>query len=438
MNLQLSQFCHVFPEKGVLWHSLKRRIFRFPSAVLVKLQRSRMQGVEEDWRRLVGNEFDALRSAGYIVTEVEDALLLIEAQEASGPQGIQGLFLMLTAICNLVCDYCLFAQKGSESLTQPARYMSPDTARKGIDLFAKLTQSNQKDADGYWEQITFYGGEPLLNPHCLTEAVKHIRQVQKTGLLVENLSLVINTNGTKINEEFARFAHAESIEVQISIDGIHPHHKPPFDRSGKGSLESVLAGVGSLVKHQARFLPMITISPANVDHLTETVLWLHETFGIAEYGATIVMSGTDKLEPNFPKRVADAMLQTYFEARKVSVRDAGFASIWENLFQAGVRREECGASRKIVVFPQGELHTCQALETSGLTSCGTLQSPLMDSENRQQWRRRNRFNNPICKKCPAVGVCGGVCGAGSYHVAGDIQVIDPNTCGMTLELLQRW
>ena len=73
--------------------------------------------------------------------------------------------------------------------------MDYQTAKKALIDFKKIVESNIKNND-YWQQVTFYGGEPLLNKKMLYKAIPFTRE-----LFNDSTNLVINTNATLLENE---------------------------------------------------------------------------------------------------------------------------------------------------------------------------------------------------------------------------------------------
>jgi sulfatase maturation enzyme AslB (radical SAM superfamily) len=78
--------------------------------------------------------------------------------------------------CNFSWSYCPIPDLARETGNQ---FMTPDTARAAIDLWARHIREDRA-ADSEYCAI-LYGGEPLMNEPALTEAIGYIRQLQGTG-----------------------------------------------------------------------------------------------------------------------------------------------------------------------------------------------------------------------------------------------------------------
>ena len=118
------------------------------------------------------------------------------------------LCMNLTHDCNLRCKYC-YGDGGSYG--GPRNYMSISTAQKTVDFFMKYS-GNFKDLE-----ITFFGGEPMMNFDVLKYTVLYGNsQAKKYG---KKLSYSITTNATLMDKEKLDFMNEYNIGAQISLDG---------------------------------------------------------------------------------------------------------------------------------------------------------------------------------------------------------------------------
>lgn len=435
--LRKSRFIHVFEDLGILWHSLsKTRLGIDPSLVPYFLNPQEL--LISEWQKIFGKKFDVLANQKFLVEEGYDEKMLEEAKRMISVQQIQGLYLMLTTACNLDCSYCLYRANSSQSLKE-IRNMNIDVMHGGLALFSQETSENDRSAINYWEQITLYGGEPLLNPECLRSAILRIGQLKKERHIWEEACTVINTNGTLINENFAEFAVQHEIEVQISIDGSQEtHDQKRRTRQGNGSFRAVLSGLSFLSKARANFVPMITLHSSNLEKYPALIEWLCWRYGIRRYYTNLLMATTEEDDPQYPEKAAKAMLEANKIAKEFGACDENFTGTLASFSQPQISKQSCGAGRKLTVFPDGKIHACQALEKSGLTIIGHLPRVNQDSANWKEWTTRTRFAIDECIDCPILGSCGGGCAAGSYHANGSIKAIDPHHCRWIKALFKQW
>lgn len=432
--LMKSKFFHVFSELNLGWHALDFRKIELTPETKKILERKNFSEPNES--ELPGLSF--LKEIGFLVKEGDDEIRIENLRKQLKKNQVQGLYLIVSTECNLNCFYCFYRNKNSKTLARPVRQMDEEVIKRAIDFFVTLTSKNNKQECGYWEQITFYGGEPLFNMNAIQVGVDYIDKLKVKGELWADTNLVVNTNGTLITDEFAILAAQQNLEVQVSIDGFREiHDQSRGRREGGGSFEEVINGVEVLHCHGVSVTPMITVTSNNARELPHLVEWLYENFFISKYFTNLLISTTEEDASHYPLIAARAMSEAHRAACKFGIED-NFGSTIKGFWGPQPSQQSCGAGRKITIFPNGEIHTCQALEESGVTFLGQLPEFDQNSVNWQYWQRRTRFNNNECLVCPVVGSCGGGCAAGSYNTSQDINSIDPNYCEWIKVLFKEW
>jgi sulfatase maturation enzyme AslB (radical SAM superfamily) len=115
---------------------------------------------------------------------------------------LQSLEVVLTTACNLSCAYCFQDVRSDRS-------MSWSVLRSALDLLLR--------SDHPKPELTFYGGEPLLELPLIVRAVEYL-ETEGGG----SVAVSVFTNGTLLDRGTRRFLARRSITTQISFDGIEP------------------------------------------------------------------------------------------------------------------------------------------------------------------------------------------------------------------------
>ena len=138
--------------------------------------------------------------------------------------------LRYTKSCNLSCSYCY-----AHTDLKPPTSMSNETV---LYILRKLSKSYPEKV----LNLSFHGGEPLLNYNKLVPLVKEIRKIS------ENIKFYIQTNGTLVTKEIAGFLKAENFNVGISIDGFDTaSNSHRCQLNGSSSLKQSLIGLDYLL-----------------------------------------------------------------------------------------------------------------------------------------------------------------------------------------------
>ena len=158
------------------------------------------------------------------------------------------------AICNLDCAYCYFLSK--ELLFPGSRFrMARDTLERYVEQY--LSAQPPGEVTFAWQ-----GGEPtLLGLPFFELAVELQRQHCPPGRRIVN---TIQTNGTKLDDDWCRFFRQNEFLVGISLDGPRDLHDAyRVDKAGNGSFDRVMAGVRLLARHGVEFNVLTTVHAAN-------------------------------------------------------------------------------------------------------------------------------------------------------------------------------
>lgn len=174
------------------------------------------------------------------------------------------------AVCNLDCTYCFF-------LSKDALYPGGRTRMGDDTLRAYLTQMIEAQPDGP-VNVAWQGGEPtLMGLDFYRRAFDIVAEVARPGQSIEH---TMQTNGTLLDDDWARFFAQHRVLVGLSIDGTaarHDLHRVHAD--GRGSHAEVVRGWGLLRNHGVECNVLSSVSSANVEHPLETYHYLRDELG---------------------------------------------------------------------------------------------------------------------------------------------------------------
>jgi len=179
----------------------------------------------------------------------------------SNPEVFSVLVKPVSSDCNLACEYCFYSSKGRTLYPESKVHrMSYKVLRELISQFMALS----------WERASFcwQGGEPTLaGLDFYREALKYQSFFSIPGQFIENS---LQTNGTLIDERWARFLARYNFLVGVSLDGpseLHDYYRK--DRSGKPSYERVMKGVEWLRRFNVNFNILVLLNQRNISHPKE-------------------------------------------------------------------------------------------------------------------------------------------------------------------------
>lgn len=161
--------------------------------------------------------------------------------------------------------------------------MSADTARAGVDLWARHLRDDMSPDAEY--AAILYGGEPLLNEVALRSAIDHIEKLQAANTLpAGNLSLMVCTNGVLLDRKLARYFADHGVSVAVGCDGpADAHDAIRRDTDGNATYLQVETSIRTLVEEGVITFASASITPHNVaaiDHFSD----FFASLGVTKFG----------------------------------------------------------------------------------------------------------------------------------------------------------
>ncbi|MEA3441811.1 MAG: anaerobic sulfatase maturase [Chloroflexota bacterium] len=242
------------------------------------------------------------------------------------------------AVCNLDCEYCFFLSK--EMLYPGSRFRMADEL---LETYIKqLLESHQTPE----VTIAWQGGEPTLMGLDFFE--RSVEYAEKYRLPHQKINYSMQTNGTKLDDEWCAFFKQHNFLIGLSVDGpreIHDTYR--VDKGGKGSFDRVMRGWEFLTKHAVDTNILCTVHAANENRPLEVYRFFRDDMG-AEFVQfiAIVERATEELLPlanaGWGERASDQRPLYVLEGDLVTVRSVsaeGYGSFLIAIFDEWVRRD---------------------------------------------------------------------------------------------------
>jgi len=159
------------------------------------------------------------------------------------------------AICNLDCTYCYYLHK-KDLLGSSNTFLISD------EILETHIRQYIEGQDCPEVVFSWQGGEPtLLGTEFFAKAIEIQKKYKRPNQRIAN---DLQTNGTLINEEWAKFLRQNSFLVGLSIDGPKALHDAfRVDKNGAPTFNKVLAASRLLHKHHVRFNTLTVVNRVN-------------------------------------------------------------------------------------------------------------------------------------------------------------------------------
>jgi uncharacterized protein len=173
--------------------------------------------------------------------------------------------------CNLDCTYCFYLSKQTLEGGPGPGHMDDTVLERFIrDYIASVT--------GDEVVFSWQGGEPtLLGVDYFRKVVALQRKHAKPGQRIEN---DLQTNGTLLDEEWARFLKEHRFLVGLSIDGPRDiHDAARVTKRGAPTFDTVFAAAKMLRKHGVPFNTLTCVSRFNATRPLDVYRFLRRELG---------------------------------------------------------------------------------------------------------------------------------------------------------------
>lgn len=264
-----------------------------------------------------------------------------------------------SSLCNLRCKYCFYCDVAANREVFSLGKMSEDTAEK-------LIKDALRFADGSSVAFAFQGGEPLLRGmdyfKFFTETVK------ANNHKGSEIYYSIQTNGTLIDDEWARFFTEHKFLVGLSLDGDYEGNKFRVDANGQNSYYKIITAANKLKKHGTEF-NILTVLTGYCSDNAERIykFFRRQGFKYIQFIPCLRPMGdkteselymTEKQYSDFLIRIFNLYVKDFVRGNYISIRQF---DNWVRMY-LGERAEQCGlmghCTHQFVIEGNGNIYPC--------------------------------------------------------------------------------
>lgn len=448
-TLRLSRFSHRFEHPSgacCLYHKLTQRKVYGREVLKALHDEFQRPSIVDDVVNRLSARFPGKTLADAIY-DMEDIGILVENENAdldtylhllhAGTQlyQIRHTYFVPVSDCNLRCAYCFVEDEDRGGF--PTGRMTSDVARKSLDIFAKLTENADKIS------LTFYGGEPLMNPNVVHESMHYIRKLERDGRFKKPVDVTLLTNGTLITDKTVETVLATKTNVAISIDGPrHIHDAARINTRNKGTFDGAVRGFKAMQAAGVNPGVSCTLTRHNIDLIEDVVDFIVKELSPPGIGFNILLPRARTGNPLDVDHdyAAKQLILAFKRLREHGVYEDRIMRRVIPFTETQFHFKDCmGVGGQVVFTPQGIIGPCQAYlgidkffplnvdalhdRLSSINSENIYEEPLF-----REWRYRFPLNMKGCYDCFAIAVCGGGCPYASEVNHGSIWSIDERIC----------
>lgn len=295
--------------------------------------------------------------------------------------------------------------------------MSPATLEAAI-RFAYAESGRHLD-------LTFFGGEPLLEKELIRRAVEYSERHRAAVAPAKPVRYFVTTNGLLCDGPFLDFCRAARVKPTLSLDGYGAGH----DRTrtlpdGSGSFDAIARNFDAILGRYPLIDVLTTFSPASVAGLADGVIRLRGRGFRRFFIGGDYESAWTEADYGEMRRQFEALGSFYIDRIRegddlyLSVIDSKIAS----RAKAGCELGPCccGEEGEIAVAPSGNLYPCLRFvktDTDEALRIGSLATGL-DRVKRARIMARSGRECPACAACAHRGRCFHYCGAVNHKTTG--------------------
>lgn len=313
-----------------------------------------------------------------------------------------------SALCNMRCRYCFYADVSEHREVKTHGIMDGDTMRALVDRALGL-------GDDAEITFAFQGGEPTCAGLDFFRSFTAYVAKRRTR---QTVHYALQTNGYAVDGDWASFFRENGFLVGISLDGyrdVHDWLRP--DARGEGTYRRVMGAIAALREHGVDF-NVLTVLTAQLARHPQKLYRFYQRENLDFVQLIPCLPGLDDEVDEFsltPEAFA-TFYKTFFRLWEEELRRGHYRSVtlFDNVIPlfAGVRPQQCGmlgtCAPQFVVESSGDVYPCDFYVLDRYLMGNVRRDTLEDMASSEQLRAflaEPRRACSSCADCPFEGIC---------------------------------
>lgn len=347
---------------------------------------------------------------------------------------LTGLIVKATRYCNLRCGYCHDWRSGPDQ-TMP------------FPVLARMIAGVLRDPEADRVEFIWHGGEITLLPIAFYEKAMILQsRFRRPGQVIHNQ---IQTNGTRLTPEWARFLRDNRFGVGVSLDGPPEiHDRQRRYASGRASFADVQRGLRLLEENRVGYAVLMVIDEEAMAIGPDRIFDFFLEQGIKSYGLLPARP------TNQPDAGANTPTEHYVEPQRANAFFARMYDRWREHGDPTIQIRELASleqrlagrtplvctyaggclGKYYLVEPNGDVMHCDLFVGDDNYRLGNVLhddfAAIGRSDKLQHLQRENAEALRAMSVCPEFPVCNGWCPHERYAASRHASAYTPTCCGL--------
>jgi uncharacterized protein len=289
--------------------------------------------------------------------------------------------------------------------------------------------------------IIIYGGEPLLKIDVIGLIAQSVSERKKRNTLPGGLHVSLVTNGSLLNKENAVFLKDNNIAVSISLDGDEVATNSCRRYSnGRSVYDDIRRAIKCCREVELDFSLSVTITESLLSNPASSLDTLIRDIGVQSLGFNILMHD-EETASDYPDRAANFILDAFSLFREHGIYEDRMMRKLNAFCDGRLHLFDCAAAggNQVIFAPDGAMGICHGyLGTRRNFVADVEQTDFQPSYNDTfiEWSKRSPVNISECRRCSALGICGGGCPFNAERESGSIWKLDNRFCAHSKTALE--